>query len=77
MALEDTLFTWERCADGDSFWSAWFYRCRFVRDIGSFKKGDKVDTIYISIDQARMCVYRGEEETCFSLTLVVSPLEGK
>lgn len=77
MALEDTLFTWDVYDEGVTFGSVQFYRCCFVSDVGPFKKGDKADAIYIDVERSIMHVYRGKEETRFSLTLVVSPLEEK
>lgn len=74
MGLEDTIFTWECWDEGVNFGDIQFSNCVFIRDIGHFKKGEMVDAINISISDSKMSVYRGDEETCFSLTLVATPL---
>ena len=75
MDLEDRFFKWEGWDEGDSFGGHQFYDCVFTEDIGPFKKGDKVDAIFISFEESKMCVYQGEEETCFALTLNATPIE--
>ena len=75
MGLEDRFFKWEGWDEGDSFGGIQFYDCVFTEDIGPFKKGDKVDTIFISFGESKMSVYQGEEETCFALTLNAVPVE--
>lgn len=75
MGLEDRFFKWEGWDEGDSFGSIQFNKCIFKEDVGRFKKGDEVDAILVSFEESKMCVYRGDEETCFALTLNVIPIK--
>lgn len=75
MGLEDRFFKWEGWDEGDSFGSLQFYDCVFTEDIGPFKKGDKADTIFISFEESKMCVYQDGKETRFVLTLNASLID--
>ena len=75
MGLEDRFFSWKSWDEADSFGSIQFNKCVFKEDVGRFKKGDEVDAILVSFEESKMCVYRGDEETCFALTLNVIPIE--
>ena len=77
MGLEDRFFSWESWDEADSFGSIQFNKCVFKEDVGRFKKGDEVDAILVSFEESKMCVYQGEEEACFALTLNVAPIEDK
>lgn len=77
MGLEDRFFKWEGWKEGDSFGSLQFYDCVFTEDIGPFKKGDKVDVIFISFEESEMGVYKDGRETRFALTLNAAPIEDK
>lgn len=77
MGLEDRFFKWEGWDEGDSFGGLQFYDCVFTSDIGPFKKGDKVDTIFISFEESKMCVYKDGKETGFALTLNAVPIEAE
>lgn len=54
-----------------------FYNCVFTKDIGLFKKGDKVENIYIDVYESKLFVYNDGKETRLSFTLNVAPIEDK
>lgn len=73
MGLEERFFKWESWDESE--YGFQYNRCVFKEDVGRFKKGEEVDAILISFEESKMCVYQGDEETCFALTLNVVPIE--
>ena len=69
MGLGDLFTSW------DSSGNVMFYNCVFTKDVGPFKKGDKVENIYIDVYESKLYVYNDGKETRLSFTLNVAPIE--
>lgn len=52
-----------------------FYNCVFTKDVGPFKKGDKVENIFIGVCESKLYVYNDGKETRLDFTLNVTAVE--
>lgn len=72
MGFENEFFDWKGWDDIDGYGSVQFRDCTFKRDVPPFKKGDKVDAIFMDFVDSLMCVYEGEKETIFKIGLTIT-----
>lgn len=57
--LEGQIFEWERW-ELVSTAEFHFYECKLKRNVGSFKKGAKIQCIFFSVEKSRMEFYNEE-----------------
>lgn len=72
MGLENEFFDWKGWDDIDGYGGVQFRDCMFKQDVPPFKKGDKVDAIFMNPIDSLMCVYEGEKETIFKIGLTIT-----
>ena len=71
IGLESQFFVWKAWdKPGDNDYH--FYDCVLNANIGSFKKGDKIQCVYFSIDQSVMEFYDADAKEIGKFKLIIS-----